>query len=184
MPRLFTALQLPASVAMQLSLLQRGLPSARWIDRENLHITLRFMGDVEKPVAQELAYALEGVKSEPFTLSLSGLEVFGSAKPHSLYAAVRKSEPLLELQAEHERICRRLGIVGDKRKFTPHVTIARLRSAKPIDIAKYLSGCGLFTSASFDVDRFVLLSSRDSVGGGPYLAEETYQLVARQQVHA
>ncbi len=127
MPRLFTALEIPGSIAMQLSLLQNGLPGARWIDRENLHITLRFIGDVELPQAREIAYALETVKTAPFVLNLDGLDVFSHSKPHSLFAGVSKSEPLTELHAEQERICQRLGHVAEHRKFIPHVTIARIR---------------------------------------------------------
>ena len=70
MPRLFTALEIPTSVAMQLSLLQGGLPGARWIDAENFHITLRFIGDVERPLAQEIMHGLEWVKAGPFQLHL------------------------------------------------------------------------------------------------------------------
>ena len=88
MPRLFTALEIPASIAMQLSFLQSGLSGARWIDRESLHITLRFIGDVDLPVAREIAYELEKVKTAPFSLRLDGLDVFGNSRPHSLFAGV------------------------------------------------------------------------------------------------
>ena len=169
---------------MHLSLLQSGLPGARWIDRESLHLTLRFIGDVEMPVAREIASALEKVKTPPFTLRLSGLDVFGNSKPHSLYAGISRSDALIELQAEQERICQRVGLVPETRKFKPHVTIARIRGAKTPDIAKYLSGVGGFESQSFSVGRFVLLSSRASSGGGPYVTEESYQLVEQSVVQA
>lgn len=184
MPRLFTALEIPVQVAMQISLLQGGLQGARWIDRENLHITLRFIGDVENPVAQELAHALERVKTGKFQLSLQNLDVFGGSKPHSLFAGVGRSDELLNLQSEHERICQQIGLPPEGRKFKPHVTIARVRGAATPAIAKYLSGHGGFSSLQFDVDRFVLLSSRDSVGGGPYVVEESYELVGRSLAHA
>jgi len=184
MPRLFTALEIPTSVATQLTLLQGGLPGARWIDRENFHITLRFVGDVELSVARELSYALERVKTEPFSVALQNLDVFGGSKPHSLFAGVAPSEKLYELQAEQERICQQIGLEATARKFKPHVTIARLRSARTPDIAKYLSGLGGFQSPEFDIGRFVLLSSRNSVGGGPYVTEESYQLIRKAVVHA
>ncbi|MEM9331535.1 MAG: RNA 2',3'-cyclic phosphodiesterase [Pseudomonadota bacterium] len=177
MPRLFTAIEVPSQIAMQLSLLQSGLPGARWIDRENLHITLRFVGDVDHSIARELGYALEKVKSSPFSLKLDTLDVFGNAKPHSLYAGVARNPALFDLRAEQERICQRLGLSADSRKFTPHVTIARIRGAKTATIARYLSNHGAFQSLEFPVNRFVLLSSRASVGGGPYVTEETYELV-------
>lgn len=180
MPRLFTALEIPSSTAMQLSLLQSGLPGARWIDRESLHITLRFIGDVERPIAREIADALEWVKTPPFSINLDGLDVFGNSKPHSLYARVSRSEELYDLHAEQDRICQRLGLQPDPRKFTPHVTIARIRGCKTPAVARYLSNVGGFNCPVFPIARFVLLSSRDSVGGGPYVLEESYQLVERK----
>lgn len=184
MPRLFTALEIPSPVATQLSFLQGGLPGARWIDRENLHLTLRFIGDIDNSLARELAYEFEKVKSAPFKLKLEDLDVFGGAKPHSLYAKVQRNEALSELQSAQERICQRLGLDPDKRKFTPHVTIARLRGAKPESIARYLSSRGGFQSLDFDISEFVLLSSRDSVGGGPYVTEERYKLLAKEPLVA
>lgn len=184
MPRLFTALEIPTSVATQLSMLQSGLPGARWIEREDLHITLRFIGDVELPVARELAQALEAVKTKPFSLKLDRLDVFGNAKPHSLFAGVERCDALADLRTEQDRICQRLGLEADSRKFTPHVTIARIRGSKTPDLAKYLSGAGGFQSQGFQVNRFVLMSSRDSFGGGPYVREETYELVEQSSVVA
>ena len=176
MPRLFTALEIPRDAALSLSLLRGGLPGARWIDVENYHITLRFIGDVEGHVADEIANALDRVRRPEFMLSLSGVDTFGSKKPHSIYAGVTPSPELNALQAEIERICQRLGLPADPRKFTPHVTLARLRNARPEDVAHYLTGRGNFHTAPFTVNRFVLMSSKESVGGGPYLTEEVFPL--------
>ncbi|MBJ6132497.1 RNA 2',3'-cyclic phosphodiesterase [Ochrobactrum sp. Q0168] len=179
MPRLFTALEIPRDAALSLSLLRGGLPGARWIDVENYHITLRFIGDVEGHVADEIANALDRVRRPEFMLNLSGVHAFGSKKPHSIYAGVSPSPELNALQAEIERICQRLHIPADPRKFTPHVTLARLRNARIDDVAHYLSSRGNFATLPFKVGRFVLMSSRDSVGGGPYIVEEAWPLVAR-----
>ena len=179
MPRLFTALEIPRDAALSLSLLRGGLPGARWIDVENYHITLRFIGDVEGHVADEVANALDRVRRPEFTLNLSGVHAFGSKKPHSIYAGVSPSPELTALQAEIERICQRLHIPADPRKFTPHVTLARLRNARIDDVVRYLSARGNFATLPFKVGRFVLMSSRDSVGGGPYIVEEAWPLVAR-----
>jgi len=177
MPRLFTALELPHEIAMQLNFLQAGLPGARWIDRENLHLTLCFVGDVEREMARELAYELEAVTTAPFEMRLTGLDCFGNSKPHSLFAKVARNPALMELQASHERICQRLRLPLDKRRFTPHVTIARLRGVKPTAIANWLSTRGGFNTLPFEMNSFSLLSSRASVGGGPYVREEVYRLV-------
>ena len=178
MPRLFTALEIPRDAALSLSLLRGGLPGARWIDVENYHMTLRFIGDVEGHVADEVANALDRIRRPAFDLTLSGVGAFGSKKPHSLYAGVIASPDLNALQGEIDRICTRVGAPTDQRKFVPHVTLARLRNASDRDVAKYLSGRGNFLTLPFRVGRFVLMSSRDSVGGGPYIVEEAWPLLA------
>ncbi|MFC7065621.1 RNA 2',3'-cyclic phosphodiesterase [Brucella rhizosphaerae] len=178
MPRLFTALEIPRDAALSLSLLRGGLPGARWIDVENYHITLRFIGDVEGHVADEIANALDRVRRPEFMLNLSGVDAFGSKKPHSIYAGISPSPELNALQGEIERICQRLHIPADPRKFTPHVTLARLRNARIDDVVHYLSSRGNFSTLPFKVGRFVLMSSRDSVGGGPYVVEEAWPLMA------
>ncbi len=180
MPRLFTALEIPRDAALSLSLLRGGLPGARWIDVENYHMTLRFIGDVEGHVADEIANALDRVRRGSFQLTLSGVGAFGSKKPHALWAGAMASPDLNALQGEIERLCQRLGLPADPRKFMPHVTLARLRNAHPIDVAGYLSARGNFRTGSFRVGRFVLMSSRDSVGGGPYIVEEAWPLVAHE----
>ena len=176
MPRLFTALEIPRYAALSLSLLRGGLPGARWIDVENYHLTLRFIGDVEGHVADEIANALDRVHRPAFPLALSGVGAFGSKKPHSIWAGVTGSPDLAALQAEIERICQRIGLPPDPRKFTPHVTLARLKASRVDDVVHYLSGRGNFQTSPFTVSRFVLLSSRESVGGGPYLTEEIFPL--------
>ncbi|WP_331372569.1 RNA 2',3'-cyclic phosphodiesterase [Sinorhizobium chiapasense] len=176
MPRLFTALEIPRNAAMSLSLLRGGLPGARWIDVENYHITLRFIGDVDGRTADEIVERLDRIERPEFQLQLTGTGAFGSKKPHSVWAGVSNEPEMFALQAEIERICQRLGLPPDPRKFTPHVTLARLRSSRVEDVVNYLSGRGNFLTSPFAVSRFVLLSSRDSVGGGPYLTEEVFPL--------
>ncbi|CDX40259.1 2'-5' RNA ligase [Mesorhizobium sp. LCM 4577] len=177
MPRLFTALEIPRDAALSLSLLRGGLPGARWIDVENYHLTLRFIGDVEGHVADEIANALDRVDRPAFQMTLSGVGAFGGKKPHAVWAGVSPSPDLTALQGEIDRICQRLGLPADPRKFSPHVTLARLRNASPLDVAQYLSARGNFAALPFRVGRFVLMSSRDSVGGGPYIVEEAWPLV-------
>jgi len=181
MPRLFTALEVPRDAALSLSLLRGGLPGARWIDVENYHLTLRFIGDVEGHVADEIANALDRVRRSAFSLTLSGVGAFGGRKPHSIFAGCAASPDLNSLQAEIERICQRLGLPSDPRKFTPHVTLARLRNTTPEAVAHYLSARGNFAAMPFRVGRFVLMSSRDSVGGGPYIVEEAWPLMGSSE---
>ncbi len=178
MPRLFTAVEMPADVAFRLSLLKGGLPGARWIDPENYHLTLRFIGDIDDRTADEVADALDRVQRRPFTLTISGLDAFSGRTPHSLFARVEPTPSLVELQGEHERIMQRLGLKPDPRKFMPHVTLARLRGTSSAEVAMWLAMRGDFRLPPIEVSRFVLYSSRASVGGGPYLVEEAYPLAA------
>jgi 2'-5' RNA ligase len=176
MPRLFTGLELPADIGLALATVRGGLPGARWIDPENYHLTLRFIGDVDDALARDIASLLDQVKRRGFELRLDGLSSFGGRKPRAVFAAVTPVAPLIELQAEHERLLQRVGLLPEGRKFTPHVTVARLRESTSRQVAEYLAERGPFRSAPFRVGRFVLFSSRASIGGGPYIVEAAYPL--------
>jgi 2'-5' RNA ligase len=176
MPRLFTALEIPPHVAQSLAMMRGGLPGARWIDPENYHLTLRFIGDIDDALAHEIALLLGRVRRMAFELRLDGLLSFGGRKPRAVVAPVTPIAPLMELHAEHERLLQRLGLEPEGRKYTPHVTLARLRDSSSHQVAEYLSARGHYRSASFEVSRFVLFSSRSSVGGGPYVVEADYPL--------
>lgn len=177
MPRLFAALQIPHDAVLSLSLLCSGLPAARWVEAEDYHITLRFFGDVENHTADAIVEALDSVHCAPFFLQLKGVDVFTPKKPHALYAGVAASAALVDLQERIERASRKADMKADARKFIPHVTLARLNTQVLLDdLVKYLAMRGNFESRVFDVSRFVLMSSKDSVGGGPYKIEEVWPL--------
>ena len=179
MPRLFTGLEVPAEVAFALSLKRGGLQGARWIDPENYHITLRFIGDVDGKTANEVIDGLDRLANgEAFSVKLDHLGAFGGDKPRSLIAGLENNDTLMHLQSAQERVLQRLGLPPESRKFTPHVTLARLRGTSPGDLARYMAEAGRFSPLEFPVRRFVLFSSRDSVGGGPYLVEQAYPLAA------
>lgn len=178
MPRIFTGLEVPAEIGLSLSMLRGGLPGARWIDPDNYHITLRFIGNVDDGVAREIADMLARVRRTGFELRLEGPASFGGKRPRAVIATAPPVPPLLELQAEHERLMQRLGLAPEGRKFSPHVTLARLRESSSREVADYLAMRGPFRSALFPVGRFVLFSSRASVGGGPYVVEAAYPLAA------
>jgi 2'-5' RNA ligase len=179
MPRLFTGIEVPAHVGLALSLKRGGLYGARWIDRENYHITLRFIGDVDYSIADEVTGALDHlVHSEAFSVRLNHLGSFGGDKPRALYAGVENNATLQRLQAAQERVLQRLGLQPDGRKFVPHVSLARLRGGSAEEVARFMAFSGRFEPLEFPVERFVLFSSRDSVGGGPYRIEESYPLAA------
>jgi len=180
MPRLFTALEIPRQIGESLAIMRGGLPGARWIDPENYHLTLRFIGDIDDALARDIAGLLGRVQRPPFELRLDGLASFGGRKPRALVASATPVAPLMELQAEHERLLQRLGLEPEGRKYTPHVTLARLRESSSRQVADYLATRAHYRSSAFEVSRFVLFSSRASVGGGPYVVEADYPLAARE----
>ena len=176
MPRLFTGLEIPSDLAMDLSLLRGGISGARWIEAENYHLTLRFIGDIDDSTAREIHATLDKIRRPRFTVTIEELGSFGGAKPRALVARAKPAAPLVELQAQQERLMRRIGIAPEPRKFTPHVTLARLRAASCVGVAEYLSARGYFLSRRFEAKRFVLFSARASTGGGPYVVEAAYPL--------
>jgi 2'-5' RNA ligase len=176
MPRLFTGVEIPPDVGQALASLRGGLPGARWIDPENYHLTLRFIGDVDDMIAHEVVSMLGRVRRGAFELRFEGLSSFGGRKPRAVVATLSPSQPLIEVQAEQERMMQRIGLEPEGRKYIPHVTLARLRDSSSRQVAEYLAARGLFRTSPFRVSRFVLFSSRDSVGGGPYVVEEAYPL--------
>src|SRR4030095_12936259 len=128
--------------------------------------------------AGNIAPTLDGVRRRSFDVRFGSLTSFGGNKPRAIVASVEPIQPLIELQSELERLMQRLGLEPEGRKFTPHVTLARLRNTSPRDVADYLSSRGPLFGSSCRVSRFVLFSARASVGGGPYVIEADYPLAA------
>lgn len=176
MPRLFVGLEVPDEITSYLSRVRGGLPGARWVDPADYHLTLRFIGDIDRRIAREIEDELSEIARQPIAVMLSGLGVFGGVKPHTVYASIAPNRPLLDLQAESERCLRRLGLKPEQRKFTPHITLARLRSASVLDVVDYLALHAHFPQQGFTADRFALFSARETFGGGPYIVEAAYPL--------
>jgi 2'-5' RNA ligase len=174
MMRLFTGLELPSDIALDLNFMQGGVMGARWIDRESFHITLRFIGDIDDHHGRDVAHALDGADVRPFSVCLKGIDVFGGNKPHAIIARVEENPELIRLQAAHERICQSHGLEPEGRKYIPHVTLARLRDPDPHALRNFIESHALYRSRPFLVDHFVLFSSKPSRGGGPYNVEESY----------
>jgi RNA 2',3'-cyclic 3'-phosphodiesterase len=178
MPRLFTGLEIPSAIAGSLSSLRGGLPGARWIDPENYHVTLRFIGNIDDATAHEIASLLGRVRRRSFELRVEDLKSFGGRKPRAVVAMLGPSQEVTELQSEHERLMQRVGLEPDGRKYLPHVTLARLRDSSSRQVADYLAVRAPLRSPPFRISRFVLFSSRTSAGGGPYIIEAAYPLAA------
>jgi 2'-5' RNA ligase len=176
MPRLFTAIELPDDVREDVALLRQPVPGAQWIDPGNLHITLRFAGDIDNRVADDFAEELSRIDIDVFEIALEGLGTFGGADPRTLWAGLARCAALDSLARAHEKAARSAGLAPETRAFKPHVTLARLRHAREDALVRVLQRRALFRTAPFVVERFVLMSSRPKVGGGPYVVEEAFPL--------
>jgi 2'-5' RNA ligase len=176
MPRLFTGLELPEAVVGQLALTRGGVVGARWLEPDDFHITLRFIGDVDGAIARDIAETLDDTRRPKFPVRFEGLSWFGGDKPRAIVAKVKPESALIDLQAEQERRLRRIGLEPETRKFTPHVTLAYLRGVGQASVANYLAARGALFADSFTAERFVLYSAREGSGGGPYVVEAAYPL--------
>jgi 2'-5' RNA ligase len=174
--RLFVALAIPESVTQSLLLLQGGVPGARWQTREQLHLTLRFIGEVDGSDMRAIDDALAGIDAPAFDLQLHSVGQFGNKQPHSLWAAARPNDMLDHLQHKVDSAIRRVGQPQDAYKFTPHVTLARLRHPDTDRIVDWLKYQALYTSAEFPVDAFHLWSSKLTSDGSIYRIEKSYDL--------
>jgi 2'-5' RNA ligase len=176
MPRLFAGIELPEDVRDQLSDLSRPLPGAKWVDDDDFHITLRFVGDIEGRAAREFTELLAEIEADAFEIKLEGLGTFGGNEPRTLWAGISPSPQLDALARACDRAARNAGLPPEARPFKPHVTLARLRGTPPEIVARALQQIGAFRTEPFQVDEMVLFSSKPKVGGGPYVVEATYPL--------
>ncbi len=178
MIRLFTAIQLPEDLCVRLGLMCGGIPGARWITPDRMHVTLRFIGEVEEPVFDDIRLALSGLDGPAMTMSVRGISTFGEKKPRAIYAGIERTEPLVRLKQKIDAALMKIGIGADEeRKFTPHITLARVGGhAHHHRIGGFLATHSLFSADPFDVTEFHLFSSVLSGEGSIYTAEETYPL--------
>ena len=176
MIRLFVALELPETVRERLAGLDGGVPGARWVNDDQLHLTLRFIGEVPENVGHDVDDALMSIRAPAFELELAGVGEFGGKNPRALWAGVRPNPALVHLQKKIETALQRIGLEAETRKFSPHVTLARMRSAPQEKIVAFLTHYALFASGPFRVERFVLFSSHQGSGGSVYHPERLYPL--------
>lgn len=126
MPRLFVGLELPERIKQQLLAIQRPISGARWQSAEQLHLTLRFLGNVEDPVAALIESTLATLKLHPFALAVKGVDCFGDPQhPRNLWAGVQPESPVKMLHDELNRRFETIGFAPERRPFKPHVTLSR-----------------------------------------------------------
>jgi len=175
--RLFVGLELPWDVKERLSGLAGSLQGARWVPPENYHLTLRFIGETPHHVAEEIDHALAALRLRPFDLRLTGLGAFHKGgRPTQLWVGAARCEPLDRLQGKIETALQRVGLPAEKRRFTPHVTIARLDNVSEASAAGFIGQHNLFAAEPFTVEEFVLFSSRLGKERSVYTAEVEYEL--------
>jgi RNA 2',3'-cyclic 3'-phosphodiesterase len=176
LPRLFTAIEIPEAMRLRLSLLRTPISGAKWVQPEDMHVTLRFAGDIDGRTADEFADLLAGASVAPFTLSIVGGGAFGGRDPRVLWAGVTAGPEMEALYRANERAARAVGLEPNPRDFRPHVTLARMRRARQTEVARFLAENGDLRLDPFQVTRFVLLSARPGSGGPPYVVEAAYPL--------
>jgi RNA 2',3'-cyclic 3'-phosphodiesterase len=174
--RLFVALAIPDVVAQDLFLIQAGVPGAKWQTREQLHLTLRFIGEVDGRKANDIDDAISTISAPKFTLALKGVGEFGGKAPHALWAGVSDPQAVGHLNRKIENALQRIGLEAEERKFTPHVTLARLRASPPGRVIDWLSDHGLYAGPQFEVNSYSLYSSTLTPNGSIYVPERVYNL--------
>ncbi|MFL9840827.1 RNA 2',3'-cyclic phosphodiesterase [Sphingomonas sp. ST-64] len=178
MHRLFVALRPPPSIRAQLLGLMGGVIGARWQDESQLHLTLRFVGEVDARTADDVAAALGSVRFDLPPLRLAGCGMFDTrGKPNALWAGVSPRDALSALHRKVDAACVRAGLEPERRAFVPHITLARLPgSAGPVH--RFLADHSGLNSDAFTVTHMTLYESRLGHGGASYEAIERYRLDA------
>ena len=168
MHRLFVAIRPPEDVRDLLIDAMDDSPALRWVGDDQLHLTLRFIGEVERPAANDIADALHRVRFQPFALEVAGVGKFEQRNGGALWAAVRPKEPIVSLAAKVERALQQVGLEAEHRAFMPHITLARWNRRNSEAVEIFLRRNSNLRSDPFAVDRFILYESRLSRHGAHY----------------
>jgi 2'-5' RNA ligase len=176
MDRLFVAIPLPSAVADLLVDTMEGYAALRWQDADQLHLTLRFIGEVERPVAEDLATALGAIRFAPFALSVASVGRFDHHRRGTLWAGVAPRGPMAALAAKVERACVDVGLAPEHRAFHPHVTLARWGTGAGSEPGLFIERHALLRSAPFEVSSFTLFESHLGRDGAHHEAIADYPL--------
>jgi 2'-5' RNA ligase len=177
MPRLFIAIDIPERIRDDIAATYVALPDARWTHEEQIHLTLRFVGEVAGDTAERIKSALRFVTGPSFSLQMKGVGFFPPRKdPRILWVGVSENEELMRLQARIERALTAIGIQPDDRKFHAHVTVARLNGTPAGKVAEYVTHNSLFATEEFAVSSFHLYSSILRKEGAHHTKEMTFNL--------
>jgi len=175
--RLFCAVSLPAELRATLVGMAIGLPGARWVEAEDLHLTLRFLGEVQNPDAEDLDTALCALRAPAVEVQLGGIGTFAKGRRvHTLWVGAERTPALVHLQDKVESAVVRAGFAREARKFTPHVTLARLKDADRMRLEGFIAGHNDRPFPPFVADSVTLYQSRLSRDGAHYEALAEYPL--------
>jgi 2'-5' RNA ligase len=175
MHRLFVAIRLPAGIRAILLGAMQGVRGVRWQDEDQLHLTLRFIGEVDRHLANDIAAALSPIRHPAFTIALTGVGQFERRGRGALWAGVVPQDKLRSLHKKVDHACQRVGIDADARAYHPHITLARFgRGSGPID--SFVKGSGGLSSPPFRVDNFILFESHLNSNGAIYSVVARYPL--------
>ncbi|OGR06823.1 MAG: 2'-5' RNA ligase [Deltaproteobacteria bacterium RIFOXYD12_FULL_50_9] len=174
--RLFIAIDLPEEIKKELSGLSFGIPGARWVPADQLHLTLRFIGEVDGFMFQKIRDLLELIPADPFDFRLREFGCFPPRKePRVLWIGVEPKDQLIALRNRIETALLRNGLEPEGRKYTPHITIARLQGTPISRLTNFMAGNNLYSSPIFRVEAFQLYSSTLSAKGAIHKVEASYQ---------
>ena len=174
MHRLFVAIRPPEPIRDLLIDAMDDSPDFRWQDEEQLHLTLRFIGEVDRPLADDLADALGRIRSGPFQLRIAGIGRFEQRNSGALWARVEPKAPLAALAAKTERVCVGVGLEPERRAFHPHITLARWKGRRGREVSDFLERKRDLKSDPFAVTEFTLFESHLSRHGAHYEAVASY----------
>jgi len=176
MHRLFVAIRPPENIRDLLIDAMDDSPDFRWQNEEQLHLTLRFVGEVDRPVGDDLAGALSGVHAGRLSARINGTGRFEQRNSGALWAGVEPKEPLAALAAKVERICMQVGLEPERRAYHPHITLARWKGRRTREVQSFLERHRGLISEAFEIAGFTLFESRLSRHGAHYEAVADYPL--------
>ncbi len=175
--RLFIALPLPEDARVRLAALQSGVPGARWVDKNNLHVTIRFLGEADRHAAEDLDAELAGIRAPAFGIALSGVGFFDRGRfAHTLWAGVERADALVFLRDKIESAAVRAGFEPEGRKFTPHITLARLKDVPTERLGRYIETRHGFAAGPYAMTHFTLFESLPGNNGPHYEPLADYPL--------
>ncbi len=175
MPRLFIAIDMPDALRGKICELRRNLPGVRWTEREQIHLTLSFIGDANEENFQRIRESLDAVKFRRFCIEMNSCGFFPNARrPSVFWLGCAESPKLSALKNDIDDILELNGLPRETRRFTPHITVARLKDVQQKEVSKLEGMFKDMLPQEFPVDGFILYSSALTANGAIHSREKSY----------